>query len=100
MFLLRGNALDDWRSLRNRDAAQLQSTPRRDAHAANSERGAEAPAQLLLNLRVCTLRLHIQIDAGQGEIAPSAITAPRAIKGTRRNLFTVRELRSSSLKKR
>ena len=37
----------NWRSLRNRDAAQLQSTPRRDAHAADSERGAEAPAQLL-----------------------------------------------------
>ncbi len=53
------------RRLRDGDTAQLQPSPGRHAHATDSERGAEAPAQFLLDLGVCTLRLHIQIHAGQ-----------------------------------
>jgi hypothetical protein len=52
-------------SLRNRDAAQFESAPWRHAHTANFQRGAESSSQFLPNLRLCALRLHIQVHADQ-----------------------------------
>src|SRR5262249_49175308 len=59
----------DWRSLRDRDTAQLQASPGRHTHATDSECGAKASAQFLLNLCVRTLRLHIQVHGGQENCA-------------------------------
>ncbi len=88
-----------WGSLRNCNAAELESAPRSHAHATNFEPGAEASAQFLLNLCLCALRLHIQVHAEQEN---------RAERNHRRESnernpaqFSHREtLRSPTLKKR
>jgi len=99
MSLLPGNASDHWRSLCNGNTAELQSAPGGHAHAANSQCGAETPAQFLLNLCVGTLRLHIKVYAGQED----RTKRKHCSQSNQRNpaqFFHRETLRSPSLKKR
>jgi len=54
------------RDLRNGDAGQRQSAPRGDTNAPDMERGADPLAEFLLNPCLSPLRLHIQVQANQG----------------------------------
>ena len=54
------------RDLRNDDAGQCQSAPRRDTNAPDMERRANPLAEFLLNPCLSPLRLHIQVQANQG----------------------------------
>ncbi len=54
------------RDLRNGDAGRCQSAPWRDTNAPDMERGANPLAEFLLNPCLSPLRLHIQVQANQG----------------------------------
>src|SRR5712692_9203154 len=65
-FCLQKVARTCGRDLRNGDAGQCQSAPRRDTNAPDMERGADPLAEFLLNPCLSPLRLHIQVQANQG----------------------------------
>ena len=50
-------------ALRDGNAAQSQSAPRRHADCLDAHGSAEALAEFLLNARLCPERLHIQIQS-------------------------------------